>query len=332
MMSNLALCYKRFGRYEEAADWYTKADQMCQAEDPDSTIHKQIKHNISVMLTTKAGAATIGTAGNTRKAWKRCWGCNKKEDENGVKIKMMKCAKCLKEDFATPAYYCCKECQVGDWPRHRAFHKSMKERAKSARTMLKEEDVSALSAGEEGLGADDSYEGLIQRAGQCLLQNDMNGARRLFTNAIKLNPDDPCAHHNLATLYSNSGHYVGAVKEFVGSVLLIESNGLMHEPYMEMWARSVVSTHALYRDHGGALVGLTKPRFLVDDERMLMCAKQASELVPSYNECWAMLALLAERGGDFGESKKLYEKAAMLSETRGNRDKFQREANRVGHM
>ena len=134
----------------------------------------------------------------------------------------------------------------------------------------------------------------MQKAGTCSIENDMNGARQAYTKAIKINPEDPSAHHNLATVYSNSGHYVGAAKEYIKSVFLIEINGLMYEPYMEIWARSIASTHALFRDRGGALTGLSKPIFLTDDERMLACAKQASELVPTYNETWAMLALLAE--------------------------------------
>ncbi len=58
-------------------------------------------------------------------------------------------------------------------------------------------------------------------------QHEYYSARQLFTKAIKLNPDDPCSHHNRATVYSNSGHYAGAVKEFNESVFLIESNVLM---------------------------------------------------------------------------------------------------------
>ena len=57
-----------------------------------------------------------------------------------------------------------KTCQAEDLDRHRAFHKSMKKRAKSAPfTMWKEEDISVLpaTATEERLGADNSYEGLI---------------------------------------------------------------------------------------------------------------------------------------------------------------------------
>ena len=333
MMSNLALCYKRFGRYEEAVDWYTKADQMCQSEDPDSAVHQNIKRNISVMMTTKAGAATLQSDGSTRKAWKRCWGCNIKAENDGIKVKMMQCQLCLDKKLATPAYYCSKKCQAGDWARHKVFHKSMKARAKAS-IMLKDEDLASLSARGAGdkVDEDTSYEGIMKSAGVCMIRNDLEGSRRLFRKAIKLDPDNPLAHHNLATVYSNSGHYVGAVNEFVQCVFLIESNGLMYEPYMELWGRSVVSTHAIYRDHGAALVSVSKPRFLLDDERMQMCAKQASELVPSYNECFAMLALLAERRGSFGESNKLYEKAARLSEAKANRDKFQRAANRVGNM
>ena len=80
------------------------------------------------------------------------------------------------------------------------------------------------------------------------------------------------------------------------------------------------------------LVGLPKPTFLVDEKVMFLCAKQACELVPSYNECWAMLALLSEKRGDWKESKELYEKAAQLSEKEGNKMKFKREAERIGNM
>lgn len=154
---------------------------------------------------------------------------------------------------------------------------------------------------------------------------------RLWKKAIKLDPENPMAHHNLATLFSNSGHLSGAVREFTETILLIET-GCMQRPYMEMWARSVASTHALYRDNGGALVSIPKPKFLVNEEVMRKCAKQASELVPSYNECWAMLAAVAEQRGGFEESKKMFKKAAELSEREGNRAKFNREAKRVGKL
>lgn len=328
IMSNLGLCLKRLGRYEEAVDWYTKSDQLCETEDCDSDIHKQIKQNIAVMLQEKAGAITFGKDTTTRKGWKRCWGCNTKESDT---VKMLRCQKCLDMDHATPAYYCSRECQKEDWPRHKAFHKSMKKRAKQSSSMLKEEDLAALLS--EGTDHDNtSYQGIMGKVGQCIVQKDMKGARRLLEKAIKRDPNNPLAHHNLATIYSNSGHYSGAVQEFIQTVLLIETGGMMCEPYMEMWARSVVSTHAIYRDNGGALVGLPKPKFLVDEQVMLLCAKQASELVPSYNECWAMLALLSEKRGDLQESKNFYEKAAQLSEKEGNKMKFKREAKRIGNM
>ena len=107
---------------------------------------------------------------------------------------------------------------------------------------------------------------------------------------------------------------------------------MMYEPYLEMWARSVASTHALYRDHGGALVYLEKLRFLDNDELMLKCAMQAVEIVPSYNECWVMLARANELSGDVGEAVELYEKAAKCSENPANNAKFYREADRVGKL
>mmetsp|Transcript_10683 Transcript_10683/g.23639 ORF Transcript_10683/g.23639 Transcript_10683/m.23639 type:complete len:470 (+) Transcript_10683:237-1646(+) len=328
IMSNLGLCLKRFGRYEEAADWYTKADQMCVTEDPDSEVHKQIKHNISVMLAGKAGAATFsGEDGTSRKGWKRCWGCNAKESDTVI---MLRCQKCIDVGHATPAYYCCRKCQVEDWPRHKVFHKSMKKRAKQSTSIIKEEDLAALSS--DGADDDNTYMGMIRKSCQCTLQNDMKGARRWLEKAIKLDPENPLAHHNIATGFSNSGHYSGAVLEYIETVKLIETGDLMYDPYMEMWARSVVSTHAIYRDYGGAVVSIPKPKFLVNKELMLKCAKQASEVVPSYNECWAMLANLAEHKGDLGESKKFYEKAANKSENQANRAKYRREAKRIEEL
>lgn len=99
--------------------------------------------------------------------------------------------------------------------------------------MLKDEDLASLSARGAGdkVDEDTSYEGIMKSAGVCMIRNDLEGSRRLFRKAIKLDPDNPLAHHNLATVYSNSGHYVGAVNEFVQCVFSIESNGLMYEPY-----------------------------------------------------------------------------------------------------
>lgn len=133
IMSNLGLCLKRFGRYEEAADCYTRADQRCETEDPDSERHKQIKHNVAVMLQDKAGTAILSETGTARKGWKRCWCCNTKESDT---VKMLRCVKCMDADHPTPAYYCNQNCQRDDWPRHKAFHKSMKKRAKQSHLLL----------------------------------------------------------------------------------------------------------------------------------------------------------------------------------------------------
>ncbi|KAL7539496.1 hypothetical protein ACHAWF_006423 [Thalassiosira exigua] len=326
MMGNLALCLKRSGRFEEAADWYSRADQMCVAEDPDSEIHRSIKRNVAVMLQNKAGAPTFCEDGAPRKGWKRCWSCQAKESEG---VKMLRCGRCSEVRHATPAYYCSKKCQADDWPRHKAFHKSVKLRAKQSSGMLKKEDLAGLAANPVVDDGDGTYSGLIRRAAQCTAQNDAKDARRMYEKAIKLEPSNPHAHHNLATIFANSGHVAGAVTEFIETVLLIESGGMMYDSYLEIWARSVVSTHALFRDHGGALVHLNKPKFITNDDLMLKCARQASNIVPSYNECWAMLAGLAERRGEIDESVKFYKKAAKCSENKGNRAKFDREAKRV---
>ena len=326
IMSNLALCCKRLGRYEEAADWYTKADQLCVTEAPDSEVHRQIKKNIAVMMEGKAGGFTLGNDGSTKKPWKRCWGCNAIESEE---VKMMKCKRCGEYKLATPARYCSRQCQIDYWPRHGAYHKSMKKRLKESKSNFKEEDLAVLLS--EGTIDDDSYEGVLRKAAKCQVQNDEKSAMHLYKKAIKIDPNNPLAHHNLATLYGHSGHYSGAIKEFTETILLIETGGL-HEPYMELWARSVATTHALYRDRGGSLLSIEKPKFLTNDEVMLKCAEQASKLVPTYNECWAMLAAASEKMGDLGKSKEFYKKAAEVSEKRGNKEKFAREANRVGGL
>lgn len=198
---------------------------------------------------------------------------------------MMQCQKYLDNNLATSAYYCSRENQTKDWPRHKVYHKIMKKQAKEPWSMVKEEDLAVLSV-EEATDVK-ICEGLMKRCGQCMVQNNMKGAKRSLENAIKLDPENPLSHHNLAIIFSNAGHYIGAVREFNETILLFKKRVAANTPcdaYMEMWARFVVSNHALYRDNSGSLLGIPKPRYLADEEVMLICAKQASVLVPSYNE------------------------------------------------
>ena len=357
MMMNLGLCLKRNGQYEKAHEWYTKADRMCSKEDPNSQVHEAIRHNMAVMMQEKAGPSSIVNSNNrsAKKEWKRCWACNSKESNT---VKMLRCSKCFELKFATPAYYCGTECQRNDWPRHKVFHRTMKEKAKhtSNVSFVKEEDKDILTSNNNDNDNDhdhdndqpSSYEELLKQAAQCMERKDMKSARRKFEKAIKLDPDNPLAHHNIAIIFGDSGNYPGAVREYIETVRLIEmammahmmeeaDGGVRGDPddfAMELWARSVISTHAIYRDNGGAVASVPRPKFLLEEdddelELMMKCAKQATEIVPGYNESWAMLARAHELRGTFSESVKFYKKAARKSEQEANKTRFLNDAGRV---
>ena len=122
MINNLGLCYKRNGQYEEAIEWYRKGIRMCQKEDPFSDTHKSLSINLHVLLDGNAGP--LGTGVPDDVDGNNCWNCGARETEQ---VKLSFCSACKKDSRVEyPGRYCSVKCQKNDWPRHKRFHKGLK--------------------------------------------------------------------------------------------------------------------------------------------------------------------------------------------------------------
>ena len=225
--ADLATAYFLNGQIRESQEWLHKGLQMCKDEAPGgrSAAEKRLKdgldRNRSFLLANRAGPVQAGSEGGggsdetTAKNWKSCWNCGKQGSQD---CNLLRCSKCLALKIATPACYCCKDCQVQDWGRHKLYHKLQKSTAAMATLELRNPD----DPGRSKEGPPKTPDGHPNAELNALIADGLHHwrsgdkvkARRLLEKAIKLNPNHPTAHCNLGSMFRESGNVEGMVKEY----------------------------------------------------------------------------------------------------------------------
>jgi len=324
LINNLALCYKRGGKFEQAIEWYQKGLDMCAQEDPGSTMERMIRDNLDTMLNT----GKAGPVGQTT-AKRCCWNCGVSPNSN-PSVKLLCCARCKELKLAVYAYYCSAECQREDWKRrHKLYHQEIKDAKKTAVRNnfqpLSEETQAVLN--DPDYVPDSDYASLLSLSAQCTEQGKHHKEKKLLKKAIKMEPNNPVAHHNLAICLSNSHEYEESVKEFSNAMRLVGAKPPKYANANEIWARSAASIFAMFTRRSECSC-IQKPIWMTDHKELELVAKRVVEVVPSFNEGWAMLGATLE---DVNPERAIecYERAALVSEIDSNVTRFQQEAVRV---
>jgi len=235
---------------------------------------------------------------------------------------------------ATPACYCSADCQKKDWPRHKEYHRHLEHQAKQHKqagfSVLKEGSFEAMANDENDCG---DFEQLMMDSARCMAQGDNLKARRKLEKAVKLEPENPVGHHNLALLYGSSLNVQESVEQYAEAMMLIESRIItgarLTRDEEELWGRCAASIFASYQVSPAELSNVPKPSFMLDNKKLLGVAEQAAKFVPSYNEAWGMLGHALELKNEFRRSEKCYRKAERVSEGAGNKARFRVAAKRV---
>jgi tetratricopeptide (TPR) repeat protein len=334
LINNLGLCYKRCGKYDEALDWYRKGLKIVEQEDPGSDVENLFRHNLHVMLDgNKAGPPQPIQAANNNssKSWKACWTCGAREND-GSGTELLRCAKCKESKIATPAYYCSKDCQKKDWKRHKQYHRSIQEKKDNATaggfSRLTKEAEDALN--DMTYEPETDYDKLILTACRYNSEGNYKRERRSLEKAIKLQPELPIAHHNLAIVHCSSKNYKQAIDGYLETMRLVEATENPSADDDMFWGRSAASVFSMLSRFSECAL-IPKPDWMHDSSKLIEIAMRAAGAVPDYNETWGMLGSALEPSDPL-RAADCYNKAAQVSEGEGNRQRFRGSAQRCVNL
>lgn len=328
-VNNLALCYKRLGRYDRAAVWYKRALELAMPGSPEE---KLLQDNIKTLKGISAGPATLADniSGSTRSHKVCCWNCGKNAVSDPDLKFLLKCTICKEKKLALPGYYCGVKCQKDDWKRHKIFHKEIaaKQKVVDRNSFESVDEATKEALNDPNFVADSEFEYLMAKAVRYSMKGNLKKAVKFNKKAIAVDPKNPLGHHNLAELLRSNLSYEDSIHEFLEAMELADEKikeGKGTAMDHEVWARSAATVYATLQNNT-AYAGLSKPEWMTNPNRLLLSASRATETVPSYNETWGMLgdALLA--CNDAERAAKCYRQAETVSEADINRNKFKGKA------
>ena len=212
------------------------------------------------------------------------------------------CEKCAHNRTAT--WYCSKECQGRDWPRHKVWHQ-MDKKTKAAR----EGFYSARA--EVGLDTPQTqlavlpqgssrYDKLCAEAATLLRKRDHTQARKVAIKAVKLEPNKPEAHSHLGNVDQMMGGFSTAIKCWSKAMACSERATIP-------WARAALSTFMLVVFTAGSDPKLdyeSIPSWMRTMVELKHFAQDLLIAVPHMTEAWAVSATVLV-GSSNPEDQKL---------------------------
>lgn len=224
-----------------------------------------------------------------KKEWKLCWFCGKAESKGQ---KFSRCGKCVNLKLATPASYCSKACQEQDWERHKQYYKNIKNRPKSSLESVQLSPDECLIKQEY---QDDEYIQLMIQSREAEVAGNQKLAHRLLEKAIKMTPENPCAHSNLAILYQKCNNSVGAINELLEVMRIAESGGpklaVYENEQLNFWCHAVTEIfHICYQYEASCSLLTNTPEWMKDPKKQLEMSKSVCKEDPENPVCWLMCA------------------------------------------
>lgn len=157
----------------------------------------------------------------------------------------------------------------------------------------------------------------------------MKKARRLFEKAIKIDPENPVAHYNLANLFTSCNNPEGVIKEFEEVMRICDHTESFAQAEV-FWSEAASSIYATCHDDSSESALVDKPTWVTGDpSKLLEMAKRACQGAPDDYHVWFMRAGAAEAVGELGQASKFYRKGRDVSDSQEVKDSFTREIERV---
>jgi len=237
-----------------------------------------------------------------------------------------RCTVCIERNLPS-TYYCGEECMNAHWPKHQAYHKEQKERAREMReaTVPERARLIAEQVARRAERTGSEYDKRYAAAVAFGAEGDHNAAAKAWRKMIKEWPAQPGPYQNLAFVMFGSGRFGESAVMYLKAMEL-------HEEGTEHWAVAAAEAFDLLKSpdcreepkpewwNDEALTALSARVVAVLPNRRETCAMRAlvlsGEAVPKYQ----MWKVGPRTVAEIKEAATWYRRAAML--TRAPKEKI----------
>ena len=188
-----------------------------------------------------------------------------------------RCTICVERNLPS-TYYCGEECMNAHWPKHQAYHKEQKQRAKQIREGAHPDNERLLAEAEARRAERTGNEYGKRFAAAMVLsaEGDFNAAAKAWRKIIKQWPDKPTQYFNLGIALDRSDRNVEAAPMFLKAMELYLDG-------TEDWAASVTSAFDLLKHYG--CVEMPKPEWWNDEALKALSARVVAVAPDSFMAC-----------------------------------------------
>jgi len=195
-----------------------------------------------------------------------------------------RCVICVARNLPS-TYYCGEECMNAHWPKHQAYHKEQKQRAKKYSAPRAEHDRSMAEA--QALRAERTGDEFIKRCAAAMADGnngDLHASAKAWRKIIKEWPHRPESYSNLALVMHRTGRDVESSQMYLKAMELYKDG-------TEYWAESAASAFDLLKTNACREVSM--PEWW-NDEALKALSARVVALAPDNTQTCAMRALVLQ--------------------------------------